>query len=79
MPRLTITLPPEKHRALKEASVRQGKTIRSLVEESLDAYGIKTASQAAALVARARERSGMTEASAMKLAVQETRAHRRRR
>jgi hypothetical protein len=40
MPRLTITLPPEKHRALKEASVRQGKTIRSLVEESLDAYGI---------------------------------------
>ncbi len=41
MPRLTITLPPEKHRALKEASVRQGKTIRSLVEESLDAYGNK--------------------------------------
>jgi hypothetical protein len=77
MPRLTITLPPEKHRALKEAAARQGKTIRSLVEESLDAYGIKTISQAAALVARARERSGMTEADALNLAVRETRAHRR--
>ena len=79
MPRLTITLPTEKHRALKEASVRQGKTIRSLVEESLDAYGIKTTSQARALVARARERSGMTEDAAVKIAVQETKAHRRRR
>ena len=79
MPRLTITLSPEKHRALKETAVRRGKTIRSLVEESLDAYGIKTVSQAAALVARARSRSGMTEASAINLAVRETRAHRRRR
>jgi hypothetical protein len=79
MPRLTITLSPERHRALKEAAVRRSKTIRSLVEESLDAYGIKTASQAAALVARARERSAMTEADAMKLAIAETRANRRRR
>ena len=79
MPRLTITLPPEKHRALKEASVRRGKTIRSLVEESLDAYGIKTTSDARSLVARARERAGMTEAAAIKLAVLETRARRRRR
>jgi hypothetical protein len=79
MPRLTITLSPEKHRALKETAVRRGKTIRSLVEESLDAYGIKTVSQAAALVARARTRSGLAEAAAMKLAVRETRGHRRRR
>ena len=79
MPRLTITLPPEKHRALKEASLRQGKTIRSLVEESLDAYGIKTTSDARALLAQARRRSGMTEAAAIKAAVQETRAKRRRR
>jgi hypothetical protein len=79
MPRLTITLPPDKHRALKEASVRRGKSIRSLVEESLDAYGIKTTSDAKALVARARRQSGMTEAEAVKFAVQETRAHRRRR
>lgn len=57
--------------------MRRSKTIRSLVEESLDAYGIKTASQAAALVARARERSAMTEADAIKLAIAETRANRR--
>ena len=79
MPRLTITLPAEKHRALKEASLRQGKTIRTLVEESLDAYGIKTTSEARALVAQARQRSGMTEAAALRAAVQETRAQRRRR
>jgi hypothetical protein len=79
MARLTITLSPERHRALKEAAVRRSKTIRSLVEESLDAYGIKTASQAAALVARARERAAMTEADAIKLAIAETRANRRSR
>lgn len=79
MPRLTITLSPEKHRALKETAMRRGKTIRSLVEESLDAYGIKTVSQAAALVARARSRSALREADAINLAVRETRAHRRRR
>ncbi len=79
MPRLTITLTTEKHRALKEASLRRGRTIRSLIEESLDAYGIKTTSQAGDLVARARERSGMTEVAAVKVAVEETRANRRRR
>jgi len=78
MPRLTITLSPDRHRALRETAVRRGKTIRSLVEESLDAYGIKTASQAAALVSRARSRSGLKEAEAIKLAVAETRASRRR-
>ena len=79
MARLTITLSGERHRALKEAAARRSKTIRSLVEESLDAYGIKTTSQAAELVARARKRSSMSEAAATKLAVQETRVHRRRR
>jgi hypothetical protein len=79
MPRLTITLSPERHRALKEASVRRGKTIRSLVEESLDAYGLKTTNQAAALVARARARSGMAESDAIRLAVEETKARRRQR
>jgi D-serine deaminase-like pyridoxal phosphate-dependent protein len=79
MPRLTITLSPERHRALKETAVRRGKTIRSLVEESLDAYGVKTQSQAAVLVARARKRSGLTEAGALRLAVEETGANRRRR
>lgn len=79
MARLTITLSWERHRALKETAARRGKTIGSLVEESLDAYGIKTSSQAAALVARARQRSAMSEAEATRLAVQETKANRRRR
>jgi hypothetical protein len=78
MRRLTISLSSERHQALKETAARRGQTIGSLIEESLDAYGIKTASQAAALVARARERAGMREAEAIKLAVEETRAHRRR-
>ncbi len=78
MSRLTITLSDHRHRALKEAAARRGKTIGSLVEESLDAYGIKTGSEAAALVARAREKAKMTEPTAMKLALEETKAHRRR-
>ena len=79
MPRLTITLSVERHRALKETAVRRGKTIRSLVEESLDAYGVKSTSRAEALVALARARSGLTESEAIELAVEETRAQRRRR
>ncbi len=78
MSRLTITLSDRRHRALKEAAARRSKTIGSLVEESLDAYGIKTGGEAAALVARAREQAKMTETSAIKLAVEETKAHRRR-
>ena len=78
MRRLTISLSAEKHQALKETAARRGKTIGSLIEESLDAYGIKSTTQAAALVARARARAGMKETEAIKLAVEETRAHRRR-
>jgi len=78
MSRLTITLSDRRHRALKEAAARRGKTIGTLVEESLDAYGIKTAGEAAELVTRAREQAKMSETSAMKLALEETKAHRRR-
>jgi hypothetical protein len=77
MSRLTITLSDRRHRALKEAAARRGKTIGSLVEESLDAYGIKTGGEAATIVARARERAAMTETGAMRLALQETKAQRR--
>jgi hypothetical protein len=79
MPRLTITLSPQSHRALKETAARRGKTIRSLVQESLDAYGIKTQAEASELVARARKRSSLEEPAALRLAVAETRATRRRR
>ena len=78
MARLTITLSPERHRALREAAARRGKTIGSLIEESLDFYGIKSARSAEALVAKARARAGLTLRQAMRLAVAETRAARRR-
>lgn len=78
MPRLTITLTRQRHRALKEASVRRGKTIGALISESLDSYGIKSLETADELVAKARRRSGLTETAALALATRETRAHRRR-
>lgn len=49
MARLTITLPDDRHQALKEAAARRGKTIRQLIDESLAHYGIKTEASAAAL------------------------------
>lgn len=79
MPRLTITLSSERHRALKEAAVRRDKTIGELIAESLDAYGVKTTENALALVAEARRRSGLPEEKALQLALRETRNHRRRR
>jgi predicted chitinase len=78
MPRMTITLTVDRHRALKQRAARSNRSIRSLVEESLDAYGIKTPEDAAAIVARARKRSGLSEKAAMKLARAETRASRKR-
>jgi hypothetical protein len=47
-----------------------------MVAESLIAYGIKSPTEAAALVERARERSGLTEDEALALAVDETAKHR---
>lgn len=78
MPRLTITVTPERHRALKETAYRTNKTIRSLIEESLDAYGVKTVSRAAQIVAKARRRARLPGKEALKLATAETRAQRKR-
>ena len=75
---MTITLTPERHRALKETSYRTRKSIRSLIEESLDAYGVKTTSRAAEIIAKARNNARLSEKEAMRLAVAETRAERRR-
>jgi hypothetical protein len=79
MPRLTITLSEDRHQALKQAAARQGKTIRQLIEESLDAYGIRTEESAATLVRRARRRSGPSAKEAEEIAVRETEKVRRRR
>jgi hypothetical protein len=78
MARLTITLPEEKHRALKEAAARSGKTIGKIVAESLEFYGIKTQEQARELVARARQRARLDKKQAIEIAVKETRAERKR-
>lgn len=77
MSRLTITLNDARYLALKEAAARRGKSIGQLIDESLEFYGIKTREEARSLVQRARQRSGLDEADAMQLAVQETRQQRR--
>lgn len=76
MARLTITLPDELHRALKESAARRETTIGELVAESLEFYGIKTTASAEELVASARARSELSEDEAAASAVRETRAQR---
>lgn len=77
MSRVTISLSEGRHRALKTAAARRGKTIGQLVEESLEAYGIKPESDVMAILERVRARATLSEEEAMELAVQETRAARR--
>jgi hypothetical protein len=73
MARMTITLTDERHAALKEAAARRHRTIGLLIEESLEAYGIKTRQSAGKLVAAVRRHSALSEAKAMRLALRETR------
>jgi hypothetical protein len=79
MARLTISLPNELHRALKEAVARQDTSIGELIAESLVAYGVKPRAAAEDLVRRAREQAGLAEREAMRLAQAETLAARRAR
>lgn len=74
MSRLTITLSESRYRALKEASAQRNKTIGQLIDESLEFYGIKTREDAQKLLERARARSNLTEAQALKLANKHVRA-----
>jgi len=77
MSRLTITLSDERYLALKETAARQRKSIREIIENSLEMYGIKSRKTAAEIVALIRKNSKLTENEAMDLAVQETRTNRR--
>jgi len=77
MSRLTITLPDELHRALKETAARRNVPIGDLIAESLDFYGIKTTESARSLVARARKHAGLSEKQALRLTNSEVRASRR--
>lgn len=78
MSRLTITLDDELHRALKQTAARQGRSITSIIEESLRLRGIRSQSEARDLVARARQHAQLGADEAMKTAVSETRAARKR-
>jgi predicted transcriptional regulator len=78
MSRLTITLDDELHRALKETASRQKRSIGSIIEESLRLRGIQSQARASALVAEARKRAQLDPDEALELAVEETRAARRR-
>ena len=78
MSRLTVTLDDDLHRALKETAARQGRSIASIIEESLRLRGIKDQASACALVAQARERAQLDQDAALELAVEETRGARRR-
>ena len=77
MTRLTITLDDELHQALKETA-RQGRTIGSIVAESLRMRGIRTMASARDLVAKARTESGLAENQALPIALEETRQLRRK-
>ena len=76
MPRLTISLADRTHRALKEAAVRQGRSMGALIEESLELRGILPSDTAQEIVARARSSAGLSDEEAMAIAVRETRLHR---
>ena len=78
MSRLTVTLNDNLHRALKEAAARQGRSIASIIEESLRLRGIQDPASTRALVAQARQRAQLEPDAALELAVEETRAARKR-
>jgi hypothetical protein len=78
MSRLTITLNDTLHRALKETAARQGRSIASIIEESLRLRGIQDQASARALVAQARKRAQLDPDVALELAVEETHAARKR-
>ena len=78
MSRLTVTLNDNLHRALKETAARQGRSIASIIEESLRLRAIQDPASTRALVAQARQRAQLEPDAALELAVEETRAARKR-
>ena len=76
MVRLTISLTDRTHRALKETSARQNRSMASIIEESLQARGIQPLATAREIVARARANSPMDAERATALALEETREFR---
>jgi plasmid stability protein len=76
MARLTITLDDQLHQALKESAARQGRSIGTIIEESLRLRGIKPVASAYDLVAKARSNAMLSEDDAMQVALEETQTYR---
>jgi len=76
MPRLTISLSEETHAALKETAARQGRSIATLIEESLQFRGLKSTARAKELIKKVRQQSRLDADEAMDIALTETRASR---
>ena len=76
MSRLTISISDDMHRALKEATVRQGRSIGSIIEEGLQLRGIKPIEDARSLVKKAKAQAALTELEALDISTEETRAQR---
>lgn len=76
MSRLTISISDDMHRALKEAAVRQGRSIGSIIEEGLQLRGIKPIEDARSLVKKARAQAALTELEALDISIEETRVQR---
>jgi plasmid stability protein len=74
--KLTISLPNDLYRVLRERAAQRGKTLEEIVVESLEASSSRPTTTAAVLVAAAREHSGLRAEEASLLAVEETRAQR---
>jgi hypothetical protein len=66
------------HQALKEAAARQGRSIGKIIEEGLVLRGIKPIESARQLVVRARRNAACDNDEALDIAVEETRAARKR-
>lgn len=78
MPRMTITLSEERHRALKEAAARRGMTITAVIDESLEIAGVRTERVGLRILAKARANAQLSDGEAMELALQEVAAERAR-
>jgi len=76
MKRSTISLSDDLHRALEETAAQEGRSVSSIIEESLHLRGIKTLSSARDLVRRAREQASLDQDEGLDVAIEETRAER---
>ena len=80
MSRLTITLEDNLHLSLKETAVRQGRSIGSIIEESLHLRGIRPITSSQEILNKAREnaknKAKLNDADAMALAMDETKKSR---